>query len=44
MRHFRDCIQGKATPMTGPTQGILLMQMLDALYKSAESGKSVAIS
>jgi predicted dehydrogenase len=44
MRHFRDCIQGKATPTTGPTQAVVLMQMLDALYKSAGSGKSVNIS
>lgn len=44
MRHFRDCIQGKAAPIVGPMQGVALMQMLDALYKSAESGKSVSIS
>jgi predicted dehydrogenase len=44
MRHLRDCMLGKSTPTVGPAQGIALMQMLDALYKSAESGKSVSIS
>jgi predicted dehydrogenase len=43
MRHFKDCIHGKATPMVGPAQGVVLMQMVEAIYKSAESGKSVEI-
>lgn len=43
MRHFRLCIQGKATPLLGGREGIVLMQIIDALYKSTESGKSVAV-
>jgi predicted dehydrogenase len=43
MRHFRECVMGKAGPTLGPTQGVTLMQMLDAMYKSAESGKSVSL-
>lgn len=43
MRHLRDCMLGKATPTVGPVQGVILMQMLDAIYKSAETGKSVSI-
>jgi predicted dehydrogenase len=43
MRHFRDCILGKTRPMIGPREGIELMQMLEAIYKSSETGKSVAI-
>jgi predicted dehydrogenase len=43
MRHFRDCILGKAKPFTGPREGVVVMQMLDAIYKSSETGKSVDI-
>jgi predicted dehydrogenase len=41
LRQFRECILGKATPMVGADQGIVLMQMIEALYRSAESGKSI---
>ncbi len=41
MRHFRECILGKTAPVIGPAQGVTLMQMIDALYKSAQSGKSI---
>jgi hypothetical protein len=34
---------GKATPTIGPLQGVTLMQMLEGIYKSAESGKSVSL-
>jgi predicted dehydrogenase len=43
MRHFRECIAGKATPSPGVTEGVTLMKMIDAIYKSGESGKSVSI-
>jgi predicted dehydrogenase len=43
MRHFRECILGKAAPAPGPNQAIALMQMLEATYKSAQSGKSVQL-
>jgi len=43
MRHFRQCIQGAAKPSPGPAEGQILMQMLDAIYKSAETGKSVDV-
>lgn len=43
MRHFRDCIAARATPIPGGPEGIALMQMVDAIYKSNQSGKSVAI-
>ena len=43
MRHFRECVLGKAQPITGPAQGVQLMQMVEALYKSGETGKSVEI-
>jgi predicted dehydrogenase len=41
MRHFRECIQGKAQPLVGPDAGVALMAMVDAIYKSAATGRSV---
>jgi predicted dehydrogenase len=43
MRQFRECLLGKAQPMMGAEQGIVLMQMMEALYRSAELGKSVEV-
>jgi predicted dehydrogenase len=43
MRHFRDCITASATPTLGGKEGVTLMQMIEAIYKSAETGKSVQI-
>lgn len=43
MRHFRQCIQGQATPIIGPADGLKLMQMMDAIYKSAVTGRSVEL-
>jgi predicted dehydrogenase len=41
MRHFRECALGKAGPTLGSSQGVTLMQMIEGMYRSAESGKSV---
>lgn len=43
MRHFKDCIHGKSPPLIGPREGVILMQMIEAIYKSAQMGKSVEI-
>jgi predicted dehydrogenase len=43
MRHFRECILGKATPSVGAAEGVALMQMMDAIYRSAQTGKSVEV-
>jgi len=43
MRHFRDCIQGRATPLAGADYAFVLMQMIDAIYKSAATGKSAEV-
>lgn len=43
MRHLRECLLGKNQPEVGPEQGIVLMQMIDAIYKSAATGKSVDV-
>jgi predicted dehydrogenase len=43
MRHFKECMNGKAEPIIGAREGVMLMQMLDGIYKSAATGKSVEI-
>ena len=34
---------GKAKPLIGAREGVQLMQIIDAIYKSSETGKSVEI-
>jgi len=43
MRHFKRCIAGAEQPLLGPAEGVALMRMMDGIYKSAESGKSVQL-
>jgi len=43
MGHFIECIQTNKTPLMSGEQGVQLMQMLDAIYKSSASGKEVRI-
>ncbi|HEX4796622.1 MAG TPA: Gfo/Idh/MocA family oxidoreductase [Humisphaera sp.] len=43
MRNFRACIAGTSKPVFGAGDGVALMQMIEAIYKSAASGKSVEI-
>lgn len=44
MRHARDCIIRNADPVCGPAMGLWLMRMIDALYKSAATGRSVSLA
>jgi len=44
LRHFRQCIIGNTPPEIGPPQGIILMAMIDAIYKSAAKGKSITVA
>ncbi len=41
--NFIEAIEGKAEPLNTPVQALRLMQIIDALYQSAESGKPVSI-
>jgi predicted dehydrogenase len=43
MRHFREAIAGKAKPLVGPESGVSLMTLIDAIYKSAATGRSVEL-
>ncbi len=39
--HFVDCCLGKAECICKPEEGTYIMQIIDAIYKSAETGKEV---
>jgi len=41
--NFIEAIEGKAEPLNNAEQGLALMQIIDAVYESAASGKPVAI-
>jgi len=41
--HFADCCRKKAKCISGAEQGVQLMQMLDAVYKSSSTGREVRI-
>ncbi len=43
VRSFREAIVKRTPPVPGPAEGVALMQMIDALYRSADNGKSVAL-
>ena len=41
--HFVECVLNKTKPLATAEQGVQLMAMMDAVYKSAESGREVKI-
>ena len=41
--NFVEAIDGKAEPLNTPHQALALMQVIDAIYKSSESGKPVVL-
>jgi predicted dehydrogenase len=43
MREFLTCIHEKRQPLTNARDGVTVMKMLTALYRSAEQGKEIAI-
>jgi predicted dehydrogenase len=43
MRHLKRCIHGEEKPLVGPAEGATLMNVLDAIYRSIEAGKSVEV-
>ena len=42
-RHFVDCIINNRQPVSTIEQGVSILKMLDAIYRSAEAGKSVSV-
>ncbi len=43
IRHFLDVIEGKAEPDFTPQQGVNMVKILEALYKSAELGHEITL-
>jgi len=43
IEHFIDCIKNDKTPISSGEQGVKVMKILDAIYKSAETGRDVLI-
>jgi predicted dehydrogenase len=41
--NFIEAIEGRAEPLNTPGQALRLMQVIDAIYASARSGKPVSI-
>jgi predicted dehydrogenase len=43
LRYFLECIEMNRTPIPGGSEGLINMQVVDAAYKSSETGKVVKI-
>lgn len=43
MENFLDAIAGKAAPINSARQAVHLMEMLDAMYKSSETSREIAL-
>ena len=43
MRHLKECMLGKSQPLIGADRAAVLMQMLHAMYKSMETGRSATV-
>jgi predicted dehydrogenase len=41
--NFIDALTGKAAPLNTPEQSLRLMQVIDAIYASAATGKPVSV-
>jgi predicted dehydrogenase len=44
MRQFKSALTGKSPAAPGPDEGVQLMELIAAIYKSAQTGKSVTIN
>ena len=43
IRHFIDVLQGRAEPEFLPIQGVNMIKILDAMYRSAAEGREIAL-
>jgi len=43
VRHFVECVRGEKECISTADDGVTLMRILDAIYKSAETGEDVKI-
>ena len=44
VKHFVECVIDGKVPISSAKQGIMLMQMLDGIYESAQKGRAVPIA
>lgn len=44
IRNFLDVVAGKAKPVVTPDDGVTMMRILDGIYESAETGRSVNVA
>ena len=44
IEHFANCIQRGEEPISPASQAVVVMEMLDAIYKSARTGRAVAFA
>jgi predicted dehydrogenase len=43
MAHFVECVRNRKTPVPGWKEGQAVIEIVDAAYRSAESGKAIAL-
>ena len=43
-RYFLDCVKSGETPLAKPEEAVKMMKIIDAIYKSSETGREVVIS
>ena len=43
MAHFIDCVRTRTQPIPGPTEGQVVLEIVDAAYESARTGEAVAL-
>ncbi|MBN2129048.1 MAG: Gfo/Idh/MocA family oxidoreductase, partial [Sedimentisphaerales bacterium] len=43
MEHFLDCVRNRKQPVPGATEGQAVLEIVDAAYESARTGKAVAL-
>ncbi len=43
LHHYVDCLKGRATPIMRPEDGVDMIKILSALYRSAAEGKEVRL-
>jgi predicted dehydrogenase len=43
IRHFLDCVEGKAKPIAPAADGLAVQRMLNGIYGSAKAGKEIGI-
>ena len=44
LRHFVDVLRGRAKPINSPEDGVHMIQILTAIYESAQTGREVRLS